>query len=83
MFRTLVFHEIRPDNELSEQPRPIEVADGYQDALPLPLFNSCSHFKTTNRLLKAEKYHTLTLEEVKDYYLQKESFTRKSGFVDV
>ena len=45
MFRTLVFHEIRPDNELSEQPRPIEVADGYQDALPLPLFNSCSHFK--------------------------------------
>ena len=78
MFRTLVFHEIRPDNELSEQPRPIEVADGYQDALPLPLFNSCSHFKQQIDFLKAEKYHTLTLKEVKDYYLQKKALPEKA-----
>jgi peptidoglycan/xylan/chitin deacetylase (PgdA/CDA1 family) len=78
MFRTLVFHEIRPEDELSDQPRPIDVADGYQDALPLPLFNSCSHFKQQIDFLKAEKYHTLTLQEVKDYYYQKQPLPEKS-----
>lgn|GEM_PF-394733 len=66
------------DIAFCEQPRPIELADGYQDALPLPLFNSCSHFKQQIDFLKAEKYHTLTLEEVKDYYLQKKALPEKA-----
>lgn len=78
MFRTLVFHEIRPEEELYNHVRPIEVADGYQDALPLPLFNSCTHFEQQLAFLKAESYHTLSLQEVKDYYLEKKKIPEKS-----
>jgi len=78
MFQTLVFHEIRPEAELYDQVRPIKVADGYQDALPLPLFNSTSHFKQQIDFLKAENYHTLTLAEVKDFYFRQQPLPEKS-----
>lgn len=78
MFRTLVFHEIRPQEEFSEQVRPIQVADGYQDALPLPLFNSLSHFKQQIAFLKAENYHTLSLAEVKAFYTEQKPLPEKS-----
>jgi len=78
MFRTLVFHEIRPEEELLDQPRPIAVADGYQDAMPLPLFNSTSHFKQQLAFLKAENYHTLTLSEVKAYLSAQQPIPEKS-----
>ncbi len=41
-------------SRIYDQVRPIKVADGYQDALPLPLFNSTSHFKQQIDFLKAE-----------------------------
>ncbi|OTN75731.1 hypothetical protein A5886_000807 [Enterococcus sp. 8G7_MSG3316] len=78
MFRTLVFHEIRPEQELLDQTRPILVADGYQDAMPLPLFNSTTHFKQQLAFLKAENYHTLTLAEVKGYLLAQQPLPEKS-----
>ncbi|MBR8699826.1 polysaccharide deacetylase family protein [Enterococcus casseliflavus] len=78
MFQTLVFHEIRPEAELYDQVRPIKVADGYQDALPLPLFNSTSHFKQQIDFFKAENYHTLTLAEVKDFYFRQQPLPEKS-----
>ncbi|WP_430611374.1 polysaccharide deacetylase family protein [Enterococcus sp. DIV0876] len=78
MFRTLVFHEIRPEQELLDHPRPIAVADGYQDAMPLPLFNSTSHFKQQLAFLKAENYHTLTLDEVKAYLFAQQPIPEKS-----
>lgn len=78
VFQTLVFHEIRPINELQNQTRPIFVADGYQDALPFPLFDSLSHFKQQMTFLKEENYHTLTLTEIKDYYFQNKPLPEKS-----
>lgn len=81
MFRTLMFHEIRPDEELYPQVRPIEVADGYQDALPLPLFNSLAHFQQQIDFLKTEGYYSLTLQEVKDYFLKKASLPKNSVLI--
>ncbi|MHC5247061.1 polysaccharide deacetylase family protein [Enterococcus sp. LJL90] len=78
MFRTLVFHEIRPQNELNGQQRPIIVHDGYQDALPLPLFDSLPLFEERINYLVEKNYHLLTLTELKAFYQQQTPLPEKS-----
>ncbi|WP_321382658.1 polysaccharide deacetylase family protein [uncultured Enterococcus sp.] len=78
MFRTLVFHEIRPVEELYEQPRPILVADGYEDALPLPLFDSLPLFQEQINYLKQEGFHSLSISEVRAFYEQGQPLPEKS-----
>lgn len=77
-FQVLLYHEVRPEEELSQTTRPIQVNDGYEDALPVPLFQSLSHFKQQMTFLKEENYHLLTLEEVKNYYAGTFSLPEKS-----
>ncbi|MGC6768229.1 polysaccharide deacetylase family protein [Enterococcus sp. LJL51] len=78
MFRTLVFHEVRPAEELTDSPRPILVSDGYQDALPLPLFDSLPLFEEKMNYLKEQGYHTLSIEEVKAFYEKQQPLPEKS-----
>ncbi|MGM0124537.1 hypothetical protein IGI37_001915 [Enterococcus sp. AZ194] len=68
MFRTLVFHEVRPESELTMGQRPIRVADGYEDSLPNPLYVSVAHFQEQINFLKEQNYHCLTLNEIKAFY---------------
>lgn len=68
MFLTFVFHEIRPQKEIDTGPRPIRVADGYEDFLPLPLYNSVENFSQQMNYLKENHYHFLTLKQIKDFY---------------
>nr|WP_249274550.1 polysaccharide deacetylase family protein [Enterococcus sp. 9E7_DIV0242] len=78
VFRTLVFHEIRPVEELNGQQRPIVVADGYEDALPLPLFDSLPLFKEQINYLKQEGFHSLRISEVRAFYEKGEPLPEKS-----
>lgn len=68
MFLTLVFHEIRPQREIDAGQRPIRVADGYEDRLPLPLYNSTENFSEQMSYLKDNGYNFLTLEQIKAFY---------------
>lgn len=68
MFRTLVFHEVRPQEELTGQQRPIVVCDGYEDALPLPLFDSLPLFEEQINYLKKTGFHALSIAEIRDFY---------------
>lgn len=78
VFKTLVFHEVRPDKEIKIGMRPVVVANGYDDQLPLPLFNTVSHFEQEMRYLKENKYHFLTLDEVKSFFYDKKSLPEKA-----
>lgn len=78
MFRSLVFHEIRPVEELNGQQRPIVVADGYEDALPLPLFDSLPLFQEQINYLKQEGFHSLSISEVRAFYEQGQPLPEKS-----
>ncbi|KAF1298120.1 hypothetical protein BAU15_09745 [Enterococcus sp. JM4C] len=81
MFRTLVFHEVRPEKELATGPRPIRVADGYEDSLPMPLYVSVAHFQEQINFLKEQNYHCLTLSEVKEFYEKKKELPEKSVLI--
>ncbi|PAB00708.1 polysaccharide deacetylase family protein [Enterococcus canintestini] len=78
MFTTLVFHEIRPLTEIQAGMRPIQVADGYADSLPLPLYNDLDSFSAQIDYLIAQQYHFLTLAEVIDFYAGKFNMPEKS-----
>lgn len=78
MFTTLVFHEIRPQEELALGMRPIQVADGYQDQLPLPLYNDLADFTQQLHYLKDEGYHFLTLAAVKAFYRGEKTLPKKA-----
>ncbi len=68
-FNVLMYHEIRKSAEWNgAEASPISVAQQYQDALPTVLFSYLEDFKTQMAVLKAGGYHTLTLQEVKDFY---------------
>lgn len=78
MFTTLVFHEIRPLAEIKAGMRPIQVADGYADSLPLPLYNDLDSFTAQIDYLIAQQYHFLTLAEVAAFYAGKFNLPKKS-----
>ncbi|APT18542.1 exported polysaccharide deacetylase [Amylolactobacillus amylotrophicus DSM 20534] len=68
MFRTIVFHEIRPEEEIATGQRDIAVNDGYNDRLPMPLYNNVQNFEQQMKWLQESGYHFLTLDEIKDFY---------------
>ncbi|MCB5953464.1 polysaccharide deacetylase family protein [Enterococcus sp. CWB-B31] len=78
MFRTLVFHEVRPQKELNGRQRPIAVSDGYEDSLPLPLFDSLPLFEEQINYLKDAGYHSLSIGEVQGFYEKKLLLPEKS-----
>ncbi len=68
-FNVLMYHEFREYNDLDRtKSSAISVAQQYQDALPKVLFSYLDDFKTQMNYLKTEGYHTLTLQEIKDFY---------------
>ncbi len=81
MFKTLVFHEIRPMKEIKLGMRPVEVKNGYEDQLPLPLFNSVSNFEAEMTYLKESGYHFLILDEVKSFFYEKKPLPEKSVLI--
>ncbi|TCL56250.1 peptidoglycan/xylan/chitin deacetylase (PgdA/CDA1 family) [Kineothrix alysoides] len=78
-FTALVYHEIREGTMFSpEQTHPIEVRQDYEDNLPSPLFITLENFVMQMEYLYENGYHTLTLEEVRNYYYDKATLPDKS-----
>lgn len=78
-FHTILYHEIREAAAFDPFcPSPIEVKQNYQDALPAPLFVTLEGFKEQMSLLKEQGIHTLTLEEVRDFYYKDKNLPEKS-----
>lgn len=68
-FNVLMYHEFRERGDVDVlNPSTISVAQNYQDALPRVLFSYIDNFKVQMNFLKSEGYHTLTLQEIKDFY---------------
>jgi peptidoglycan/xylan/chitin deacetylase (PgdA/CDA1 family) len=78
-FKTLMYHEIREQAAFHpEHPSSIDVKQGYQDVLPAPLFVTLEHFEEQMGYLYEHQYHTLTLDEVKDYYYNGKALPERS-----
>ncbi len=78
-FTTLMYHEIRELSMLQpERPSPIKVRQNYEDKLPAPLFVTLENFKLQMDYLYENKYHTLSLEQVIDYYTKGTPLPEKS-----
>lgn len=78
-FTTLMYHEIRTQEFYNpEHPSHIDVRQDYDDILPSPLFVTLEHFEEQMAYLYENQYHTLTLDEVKDYYYNHKSIPDKS-----
>ncbi|WP_035054655.1 polysaccharide deacetylase family protein [Carnobacterium pleistocenium] len=68
-FNVLMYHEFREQGDVDVlNPSTISVAQDYQDALPTVLFSYINNFKLQMEFLKSEGYHTLMLQEIKDFY---------------
>lgn len=68
-FSTLMYHELRETNGFDpERPSRIDVKQDYADVLPPPLFVTVEQFAAQMAYLRREGYHTLTLQEVRQYY---------------
>lgn len=68
-FNVLMYHEIRESADCDQmRSSPISVAQPYEDALPTVLFSFLNDFQAQMNSLKTEGYHTLTLQEIKDFY---------------
>lgn len=68
-FTVLMYHEFRQRGDMDvTSPSTISVEQQYQDALPKVLFSYIDDFKEQMMYLKSEGYHTLTLQEIKDFY---------------
>lgn len=77
-FSTIMYHEIREAKDFDPEHRSfIDVKEGYEDILPSPLFVTLEHFEGQMAYLYDNKFHTLTLAEIKDYY-QGENIPEKS-----
>lgn len=78
-FATLMYHEIRESNMFrQEHLSPIDVRQNYKDKLPPPLFVTLENFLTQMEYLYINKYHTLTLTEITDYYYKGKELPEKS-----
>lgn len=81
-FHTILYHEIREASVFdSSHPSPIDVRQGYKDALPSPLFVTLEGFQEQMRYLKEQGFHTLTLEEVRDFYYQNKNLPENSVLI--
>lgn len=78
-FHVLMYHEFRKKGEFDpETASPSSAAQDYKDALPPVLFSYLDDFEEQMAYLKAEGYHTLTLQEVRDYYEKDAAIPEKS-----
>lgn len=78
-FAVLMYHEIREQSMLHpEHPSPIKVRQDYEDNLPSVLFVTLENFRDQMAYLYDNKYHTLTLSEVIDYYYKDVTIPEKS-----
>lgn len=78
-FSTILYHEIRKVSDFDpSRPSPIEVEQDYNDALPSVLFVTFESFREQMKYLKEQKFHTLSLKEVRDYYYEGKSLPEKS-----
>lgn len=78
-FSTLMYHEIRKEESFDpNHPSLIDVKQSYEDILPSVLFVTLENFEEQMAYLSTNGYHTLTLEEVKDYYYKKRRIPEKS-----
>lgn len=78
-FATLVYHEIRESTMFHpDQTHPIKVRQDYEDNLPSALFVTLENFKKQLEYLYENQYHTLTLEELRNYYYHQGTLPEKS-----
>ena len=78
-FATLVYHEIRESSMFHpDQSHPINVRQNYEDNLPSPLFVTLENFTEQMKYLYENQYHTLTLEELRNYYYGQAALPEKS-----
>lgn len=68
-FITLVYHELRqPGTFNDQQPVAIDVADGYHDALPIPLFVLSADFQNQMHYLVNNNYSFITMHDIEKFY---------------
>jgi hypothetical protein len=78
-FATLVYHEIRESKMFHpNQASPIKVRQNYEDNLPSLLFVTLENFTMQMEYLYENHYHTLTLDEIRNYYYNQASLPEKS-----
>ncbi|CQR45967.1 Poly-beta-1,6-N-acetyl-D-glucosamine N-deacetylase precursor [Paraliobacillus sp. PM-2] len=78
-FTTVLYHEIREENDFNpEHPSPIDVKQDYDDILPSPLFVTLEQFEEQMDYLKENNFHTLTLHEIKEFYMNQASLPERS-----
>ncbi|MDF2513549.1 MAG: Chitin deacetylase [Herbinix sp.] len=78
-FATLVYHEIRESTMFHpDLSHPIKVRQDYEDNLPPPLFVTLENFTMQMEYLYENHYHTLTLEELRNYYYNQGTLPEKS-----
>ncbi len=78
-FITLMYHEIREGQMLkADRPSPIHVRQDYHDELPSPLFVTLEGFEEQLKFLYEHGYHSLSLEEVRQYYYEGKELPDKS-----
>lgn len=78
-YSVLLYHEIRERGMLHpDQSSPIEVAQGYADRLPAPLFIALEQFAEQMAYLAENNYHTLTLSEIEQYHYGSAELPEKS-----
>lgn len=78
-FTTLVYHEIREGEMFDpDQIHSLEINQEYEDCLPSPLFITLENFHAQMEYLYKENFHTLTLNEIINYYYKGEDLPPKS-----
>lgn len=83
-FNVLMYHEFRERGTFdSTKPSTISVEQNYQDALPPVLFSYVEDFKEQMNYLKSEGYHTLTLQEIKNFYENETELPEKSVLITI
>ncbi|MFB1049836.1 polysaccharide deacetylase family protein [Paraliobacillus sp. JSM ZJ581] len=78
-FTTVLYHEIRKEKEFNpDNSSHIDVKQAYDDILPSALFVTLEQFEEQMTYLKDNNFHTLTLNEVKDFYIKQTPIPKKS-----
>lgn len=78
-FSTLMYHEIRTEQALNaDHASPIKVHQNYNDQLPAVLFVTLENFEAQMAYLNEMDYHTLTLEEIKNFYFENAALPERS-----
>lgn len=76
-FNVLMYHEFRERDTFDRtKPSIISVEQNYQDALPAVLFSYLDDFEKQMNYLKSEGYHTLTLQEIKNFMKMEQPFLK-------